>query len=254
MCRARRIKVRIRSTSRYLHVLSTFGRSLTNVLQCDEGKPSCMRCQKSKRICPGYRDAFELKLRDESKSTKKKLNRRASQDQPSLKNIIHNEDAPHNISPTFSSSSFRCSHSRQTSTSSITSHSSNESQAAMVSFHRHHDLTAGHMTTPLAQQATCYFLANFVLVPETGTMRGYLDFVIPLLKQRIPPRCLVLAFSAVTLAALGTRPNSKALLPTADLWYLKALKEINCALQDPKNASSDSTLASVMLMASFEVS
>ncbi|KAL5317674.1 hypothetical protein ACEPPN_014772 [Leptodophora sp. 'Broadleaf-Isolate-01'] len=108
------------------------------------------------------------------------------------------------------------------------------------------------MTTPLSQQASCYFLANFVLVPEAGTMRGYLDFVIPLLKQRTPPQSLVLAFSAVTLAALGTRPNSKALLPTADLWYLKALKEINLALQNPKTASTDSTLASVMLMASFE--
>ncbi len=219
-----------------------------------------MRCQKSKRICPGYRDAFELKLRDESKSMKKRLNRRASQDQSILNSITHNEVASHNFSPTFSSSSSRSSHSRQTSTSSIASNSSNTSQssvgsqASMVSFHKHHNITAGHMTTPLAQQASCYFLANFVLVPETGTMRGYLDFVIPLLKQRAPPQCLVLAFSAVTLAALGTRPNSKALLPTADLWYLKALKEINCALQDPKNASSDSTLASVMLMASFEVS
>jgi len=112
---------------------------------------------------------------------------------------------------------------------------------------------AGHMRTPLHQQASCYFLANFVLVPQAGTMRGYLDFVLPLLKQRNPPQSLVLAFSAVTLAALGTRPNSKALLPTADLWYLKALKEINCTLQDPNLASSDAALASVMLMASFEV-
>jgi Fungal specific transcription factor domain len=109
------------------------------------------------------------------------------------------------------------------------------------------------MTTPVNQQAACYFLANFVLVPKPGTMRGYLDFVIPLLKQREPSQGLLLAFSAVSLAALGTRPNSKALLPKADLWYLNALKEINSALRDPKMASSDSTLVSVMLMASFEV-
>jgi hypothetical protein len=109
------------------------------------------------------------------------------------------------------------------------------------------------MTTPINQQAACYFLANFVLVPEAGTMRGYLDFVIPLLKQNEPAQPLLLAFSAVALAALGTRPNSKALLPKADLWYLNALKEINSALRDPKVAPSDSTLASVMLMACFEV-
>ena len=39
--------------------------------QCDEGKPSCMQCQKVKRVCPGYRDAFDLNLRDETKSTKR---------------------------------------------------------------------------------------------------------------------------------------------------------------------------------------
>lgn len=108
------------------------------------------------------------------------------------------------------------------------------------------------MTTPLNQQAACFFLANFVLVPKAGTMRGYFDFTLPLLKQRDPSQGLLLAFSAVSLAALGTRPNSKALLPKADLWYLNALKEINSALRDPRLASSDSILVSVMLMATFE--
>jgi hypothetical protein len=84
-------------------------------------------------------------------------------------------------------------------------------------------------------------------------MRGYFDFALPLLKQRDPSQGLLLAFSAVSLAALGTRPNSKALLPKADLWYLNALKEINSALRDPRLASSDSILVSVMLMATFEV-
>jgi hypothetical protein len=109
------------------------------------------------------------------------------------------------------------------------------------------------MTTPLIQQAGCYFLANFVLVPEAGTMRGYFDFVMPLLRNKEPSQSLLLAFSAASMAALGSRPNSKALLPKADLWYLNALKEINAALRDPKVASSDATLASVMLMACFEV-
>ncbi len=83
-------------------------------------------------------------------------------------------------------------------------------------------------------------------------MRGYLDFVIPLLKKREPAKTLSAAFSAVAFAALGTRPNSKALLPKADLWYLKALKEINAALQNPETASDDATIASVMLMSSYE--
>lgn len=210
-----------------------------------------MRCQKSKRICPGYRDAFELKLRDESKSTKKKLNRRAHDHLNATVHNIHNKNGLPKAPPSFANSSTIFSHSRNSSISSVASRSHGYTTDVA---HRHHSFAAGHMTTPLSQQASCYFLANFVLVPEAGTMRGYLDFILPLLKQRTPPQSLVLAFSAVTLAALGTRPNSKALLPTADLWYLKALKEINLALQNPKTASTDSTLAAVMLMASFEVS
>jgi len=147
-------------------------------------------------------------------------------------------------------------HSRSQSISSVSSYdgSYDSSGSSTMEVHRNHGFIATHITTPIHQQAACYFLANFVLIPEEGTMRGYLDFILPLLKKRHPSPALLNAFSAVALAALGTRPNSKALLPKADLWYLNALKEINQALQDPATASSESTLASVMLLASFEVS
>ena len=231
--------------------------------QCDEGRPGCLRCQKSKRICPGYRDPFELKLRDESRSTKKKHTRKVQQpQQPIFENVVNEEEMfrepfldPALFQPTVLSRA-HVSHSRNSSTSSTSSHDSSRGKAGVdqvIANHSHHLRARGHMTTPINQQAACYFLANFVLVPEAGTMRGYFDFIIPLLKCQDPSQSLLLAFSAVSLAALGTRPNSKALLPKADLWYLNALKEINGALQDPAMASSDAILTSVMLMASFEV-
>lgn len=201
-----------------------------------------MRCQKSKRECPGYRDAFELKLRDESKSTKKKSNRRGNQQQSGSDNGS-NKGEPGYGPPALSG--FMGSRSRTGSSSSDTSQLSWSSQSqAVVSYPHHHNVIASHMTTPLQQQAACYFLSNFVLVPESGTMKGYFDFVLPLMRQQNPQTALVYAFSAVTVAALSTRPNSKALSSTADVWYLKALKEINAALKDPKIASSDSVCTS----------
>ncbi|KAK2629892.1 hypothetical protein QTJ16_000712 [Diplocarpon rosae] len=224
-------------------------------IKCDEGKPHCMKCQKSKRICPGYRDTNELKLRGNSKSAKKKTSQQGSPDR-SANTKTQPGDATHDglftAPPSFSSSPVSVLHSRHNSDASMSFQSFIGSQASSVYPHQQHNICVGHMITPLAQQACCYFLTNFVLIPETGTMRGYLDFIIPLLNQRTPPRSLLVAFSAVTLAALAARPSSKALLPTAGLLYRKALKEINSALQDQKHASSDSTLASVMLMASFE--
>ena len=185
-------------------------------------------------------------MRDQSKSTKKEASRRLSQNKPALIGPDQIDDYGDIV----------FSHSRNTSISSLAelNANGNDDPTSMVPFQQKHPFITAHMTSPIDQQAACYFLSNFVLVPEAGTMRGYLDFVLPLLKTSKPSRSLVQAFSAVAFAALGTRPNSKTLLPKAELCYLQALKEINSSLKDPRTASTDSTLASVMLMASFEVS
>ena len=186
-------------------------------------------------------------MRDESKSTKKKLSRRLNQKQAA-------RISPNQIDDDYGNLVF--SHSRNTSISSLSEllADGKDDPTSLLPFQQKHPFITAHMTTPIDQQAACYFLSNFVLVPEAGTMRGYLDFVLPLMKTSKPSRSLVQAFTAVAFAALGTRPNSKTLVPKAEISYLQALKEINSALKDPRTASTDSTLASVMLMASFEVS
>ncbi len=226
-----------------------------------------MRCQKSKRVCPGYRDASELKLRDESKSAKKKLARRLRQESQmadgygqtdSLTDLVHHSyTEPGSLLPTVIPSRHRCSeHSRNTSMSTEVSQTSfTNSNNYLASVHDHHQShISAHISTPLHQQAACYFLAHFVMVSDTGTSGGHFDFLLPLMKKSNSPQPLLTAFYAVALAALGTRPNSKSLLPKADLLYVKALKEINVALKDPRVGSSNSTLASAMLLARFEVS
>lgn len=79
-----------------------------------------------------------------------------------------------------------------------------------------------------------------------------MDFLLPLLKEK-PDPCLSAAFSAVALAALATRPNSRALVSKVDLSYAKALNTINASLKDSRTASSASTLVAVLLMTYFEV-
>lgn len=227
-----------------------------------------MRCQKSKRVCPGYRDAFDLNLRDETKSIKKKAFRVHDQqnaalsgdealDEPSSKNAVMLYSGSSNtspdwihyssIAPTNSCRSFK--HSPNSSISNIA-----DLSAPRPDKIGQHASILQHLSTPIDQQAACFFLSNFVLIPEEGTMRGYLDFLIPLLKKPKPDQTFVLAFAAVGFAALGSRPNSKSLLPKADAFYVKALKQINLALQNPKNSTDDATLAAVLLLSVFEVS
>jgi hypothetical protein len=240
---------------------------VTDIVQCDEAKPHCMRCQKSKRACPGYRDAFDLNLRDETKSIKRKASRAHGQqtssstgNEPLKESFNRNSlalssrtstvspDWVHysSISPTSSRRSMN--HSPESLISSIA-----ELKGTTVYEQDQHASIVRHLSIPIDQQAACFFLSNFVLIPEEGTMRGYLDFLIPLLKKPKPDESFILAFTAVGFAALGTRPNSKSLLPRADYFYVKALKQINVALQNPKRSTDDATLAAVVLLSVFEV-
>ena len=196
-----------------------------------------MRCQKSKRLCPGYRDTFDLNLRDETKSTKRKASR--VQQQHSLTH--------------YSSASLTGSHrSRHSPNSSI--YSIFDLAESRVYERNQHTSFVHQLSIPIDQQATCFFLSNYVLVPEEGILSGYLDFLVRLLKRpRLDPS-FIAAFAAVAFAALGTRPNSKALAPKADYFYVKALKEINVALQDSTRSMDDATLAAIILLSIFEVS
>ncbi|PBP27265.1 hypothetical protein BUE80_DR001619 [Diplocarpon rosae] len=116
------------------------------------------------------------------------------------------------------------------------------------------------VTLPLARpwidqinvQAECYFVRNFVEVPEAGPSRGYLDFIVPLLKSQTSSKCLPLAFSAVAFAALASYQKSTASIPKAQMTYLEALNEIKVALRDPQQSLDDSVIASVLLLAKFE--
>jgi hypothetical protein len=109
------------------------------------------------------------------------------------------------------------------------------------------------LSVSVNDQAACFFLANFVLVPRGGYTRGYLGFLIPLLSGESKNSTLTLAFSAVTLAAFGNRPNSKTTQSLADDQYAKALNAVNKAIQDPKKIVQDSVLAAVVLLGMFEV-
>ncbi|KAI0397500.1 hypothetical protein F5Y17DRAFT_464574 [Xylariaceae sp. FL0594] len=53
----------------------------TRRIKCDEAKPTCNQCAKSRRQCPGYKDEFDLVFRNETKSTErraKKANKKAA--------------------------------------------------------------------------------------------------------------------------------------------------------------------------------
>jgi hypothetical protein len=82
---------------------------------------------------------------------------------------------------------------------------------------------------------------------------GHLHWSLPLLETAKQSSPLQLAFLSVSLASLGARQNSKALLSEAKLNYVKALKQMNSALADPKLSKWDPILATILLLTVFEV-
>jgi hypothetical protein len=243
-----------------------------------------MRCQKSKRICPGYRDAFELNLRDETKSTKKKMSRMISHrsfidgvsqfhgpfeliNSPEISQIapmtVTNLESYDSHNPSVQNWKCGKSHLPTSSTSSLcsvrsfatTMTGSVDTTASSSSYLTYQPRCVfTHLSIPIDQQAACFFLSNFILLPHHGTLRGYLNFVVPFLASEQPNQAVKSAFSAVALAAFGTRPNSKSLLPQADVSYYTALKEINATLKDPVMSTDDTTLAAILMLSMFEVS
>jgi len=139
--------------------------------------------------------------------------------------------------------------------SSTMASSSDDSQALMSTNSLMSLLPSEVLSVPIDQQAPCFFMSSYVLT-ENHTSRGYFDFLIPMMKVEKPDSHLAIAFSAVAMAALANRPNSRGtgLTQKAIGQYSKALKAINIALQDPVLQKSDQTLAAILMLGFYEVS
>lgn len=111
------------------------------------------------------------------------------------------------------------------------------------------------MNLPVEQRATCYFVSNFILMPKPGSTRGFLDFLLPLLRQeaRTHASHLQNAFNACALGLLNNRGGSEGKIGEKALnEYSMALAGTNAALRDAEGQKADSTLAAVLLLGMFE--
>lgn len=240
-------------------------------VKCDETKPACLKCLRAKRQCPGYRDPFESKIRDETQATIRKYKRtriviekeqvlreEGLKEDEILGDVEKDEDDDNgddddddNLKAdvaNWTSGYFDRRGGSKTPTSA-------SSTTSFDSTHVHEDFLAS-LATPVEQRATCHLLADYVLVSDSpGGRRGYYKFVYKILtRPNGPSKSLLSAFKAVSFVALSSRPGASHLVVEAESHYAKALREVNKAIQDPSQVKSDDTLASVLLLAFYEVS
>lgn len=195
----------------------------TRRIKCDETKPTCKQCAKSRRECPGYKDEFDLVFRNETEATERRA-RKANDKALALKTGKSlSRKSPERNSPVRSA------------TSSMPSS------------------PAAPPTQSIDERTAHHFVSNYVLIPPQGTQRGYFEFVIPLIKARNPSPHFKLAFEACALAYFSNRmKDTEHLEKAAILKYVKALAATGRAIQDPFESRQDGTIAAVLLLSLFE--
>lgn len=306
-------------------------------IKCDETKPHCIKCRKGKRQCPGYRDPFEINLRDETQSTirkakavaaaQKRTDRRddskeallngsptkAGDPSPSAGRRQGNQSSSQGSEGSWETNSTWSSPSSDVATLNKPSQSPvgtfpsaaldfnvpNTTPELSFDFNGAWSLPVTNLSspikrvaktisssfdgtrlgciadlggfgdssrassapvlsglqTPLDEQATCYFLSNFVLSLSAGQNPCLFNFILKILEWgSIKNTPFPMAFTAVSLAALAGRPNSRHLLPKSRIYYSTALIQLKEAIKDKERAKHDTSLASAILLSFYEVS
>lgn len=192
--------------------------------QCDEARPTCSQCAKSRKQCPGYKDEFDLVFRNETKATERRARKGNSKPVNTQAALDFNPSTTHSRSSTDSSS--------------------DESSPV--------DNIIISPTQIVSDQAACHFISNFILVPPQGTERGYLEFVVPIYNNNPLPH-FKLAFEACSLASLGNRVGTgRDIEKQALTRYTAALTFMYKAIRDPSMSQQDATVAAILLLGLFE--
>ncbi|KAK2608902.1 hypothetical protein QQS21_002615 [Conoideocrella luteorostrata] len=104
---------------------------------------------------------------------------------------------------------------------------------------------------PLEEKASCFFVANWVLLPRKTDFSGFLDCLLPLTRSKTIPTHLHYALSACSIACFGN--GRRADLNNYALWlHTKAVAATATALQDAQISKHDSTIATILLLGVFE--
>ncbi|SPO01336.1 related to negative acting factor [Cephalotrichum gorgonifer] len=218
----------------------------TRRIKCDEARPTCSQCAKSRRQCPGYRDEFDIVHRNETQATERRA--RKTVKKPVQKNTEARQP------PSWPSSSSSSSPSSSSSSSSEPDKDGELSPASSVSSTTSAEVLVRSLGLPIQDRAACLFVANFILVPRKDSSRGYLHFVLPLMKIVGPKSPLAYAFGACAYASLGNRPNvnMSEITLRAVFNYHRALQALQRTLEDPEASKSDATLCAVLLLCLYE--
>jgi len=182
--------------------------------QCDQQQPGCMRCEKSRVQCPGYRDLTEIDFRDESARVAKRAHTSYGRDE---KQVMESR------------------------------------QLLPPDARKQSGISSLAPTQPITKLAANFFFTNFTCVgpPFSETYQSWLADAYGRGPSNHPLR---VAIEAVGLAGLSNMYYAPEIAAKAKQAYGRALAATNGVLDDPAVSLEDTTLLTVILLGLFEAS
>lgn len=185
--------------------------------QCDETRPACLKCIKSKRICPGYVEGLDLVLRDQTQSAKARAER---YQKPRNKSRNQNPETA----------------------------SGSATPQPLTIYTPFAECQETHAHT--------FFVSAYVLAPrDTRTDHGFLELLPLLFDRLLSSPVLNLSLSVVAHCYFQAwQPDVRNINHiVVQKLYSRAIKALQMALQDPQQCTSDETLMAVCLLSFYEV-
>ncbi|KAF2740494.1 hypothetical protein EJ04DRAFT_455658 [Polyplosphaeria fusca] len=190
-------------------------------VKCDQERPSCTQCIRTRRQCHGYRDPISMMFRNENDVVVRKAEMKYKE--------LAKAKTPKALFSQDSSSS-----------SSSSSEETPSPESSMWT-----------LVPPLEDQAIGFFFANYVMTPKL-VPRGELDFLHELLGKPWTEKILQTSVAAAGLAGLANSTQSPRIMKKAQEMYVSALSMTNKAIRSPELAKKDSTLISVIMLGMYE--
>ena len=200
-------------------------------IKCDEGRPVCAQCIRTKRECAGYRDRSSLIFRSQNQVAEKRA-----------RGIPLRTPPPRSASSTHLPVDDR------------------EVGDRALQWRVPLKPIPQTLIPTVKERALAFFFQKYILLPPIvrradglPQRKGYLARLGPLYQTTASDSALERITSAVSLAAYGHAPSRKHLRGEAQSQYASAMKQLKMDLNDPEVAVQDRTFMAITLFGMYEV-
>ncbi|KAH8899899.1 hypothetical protein GQ53DRAFT_835917 [Thozetella sp. PMI_491] len=184
-------------------------------IKCDQRKPACLKCEKAKKPCPGFRNLTDIIFRDESER---------------IIRIAHRDEAGLGDKEPIPLSSRR------------TSLISTKLPPATISY---------APSQPLSDLAPSFFFTKYTS-NEPPFSNAFQAWLTEMYLADCPGSALRVAIDAAGMAGISNVSYAPGIASRSQEYYVRALAAVKRSLSDPAASVADTTFITVLLLGLFE--